>query len=126
MDSERIPPIEFARLQRHCANTYEVLLWQLLRNRKRKGMKFRRQPPSGIYTLDFFCAEASLAVEIDGEHHFTAEGQAYDAARDRWLASQGIEVLRFTGKQVDFETEAVLDTIDAALEKRTAKGRRPR
>ena len=46
--------------------------------------------------------------------------------RDRWMASQGIEVLRLTGKQVDLETEAVLDTIDAAPEMRTAKGRKPR
>ncbi len=126
MKQERISPIEFARLQRACANTYEELLWQLLRNRKRKGMKFRRQHPLGIYTLDFYCAEAALDIEIDGTHHFTEQGKAYDAARDRWMNSQGIEVLRFSGKEVEFETESVLCSIDAALEKRLDTGRKTR
>jgi very-short-patch-repair endonuclease len=38
-------------------------------------MKFRRQHPLGIYTADFYCAEARLVIEVDGTHHFTEEGK---------------------------------------------------
>jgi hypothetical protein len=39
---------QFARHLRQCQNTYEELLWQLLRNRRRCNKKFRRQHPIGI------------------------------------------------------------------------------
>jgi very-short-patch-repair endonuclease len=35
-------PIDFAKYLRQTANSYEQLLWQLLRNRQRCGKKFRR------------------------------------------------------------------------------------
>ena len=49
------PPIEFARQLRQVSSSYENYLWQLLRNRQRHGMKFRRQHPLGAYTADFYC-----------------------------------------------------------------------
>ena len=54
-------------------------------------------------------------MEIDGRDHFTEEGRLHDEARDRFTHSQGIRVLRFTGKQVELETEWVLVQIDQAL-----------
>ncbi len=78
-------PIEFARFLRRTSNAYEQLLWEMLRNRQRCKMKFRRQHPLGKYTADFFCAEAKLVVEIDGTHHFTEQGQRHDAIRDQWM-----------------------------------------
>ncbi|TWU04917.1 endonuclease domain-containing protein [Stieleria varia] len=113
--NKKLNPIDFAREQRKSGNTYEHDLWQLLRNRQRLGFKFRRQQPLGIYTADFFCPDARLVIEIDGKDHFTNEGKLYDAARDRWMQSQGIHVLRFTGKQVDLDMRGVLDAIDAYL-----------
>ncbi len=59
---------------RHCQNTYETLLWQLLRNRRRCNKKFRRQHPIGIYSSDFYCPEERLVVEIEGRDHFTEQG----------------------------------------------------
>src|SRR5688500_16207869 len=56
-------PIEFARQLRQTGTSSERLLWQLLRDRQRCGKKFRRQHPLGSYTVDFYCAEAKLAVE---------------------------------------------------------------
>ena len=44
------------------------------RDRKLGRLKFRRQVPIGERIVDFFCAEANLAVELDGSghcHHFT-------------------------------------------------------
>ncbi len=114
-------PIEFARDLRQSARSYEALLWQLLRNRQRCGKKFRRQHPLGIYTADFYCAEAKLVVEVDGSPHQTSEGQRKDEARDAWMRGQGIEVLRFGGFEVEEDTRQVLERIDDVLIERCAK-----
>jgi very-short-patch-repair endonuclease len=114
-------PIEFARFQRRTARSYEQLLWQFLRNRQRCGKKFRRQHPLGHYTADFYCAEAKLVVEVDGSPHQTAEGKQKDAARDAWMKLQGIEVLRFGGWQIEFETRQVIESIDEVLRQRRAQ-----
>ena len=111
----RMEPIEFAKHLRQSSNSYEDLMWQLLRNRQQCDKKFRRQHPLGIYTADFYCAEVKLVIEIDGADHLTPEGQAHDRARDAWMHSQGIRVLRFTGKQVDLETRCVLEHIELVL-----------
>ncbi len=114
-------PIDFARYLRQTARSYEELLWQLLRNRQRCRKKFRRQHPLGIYTADFYCVEAQLDIEIDGSPHHTLEGKRKDEARDAWMRSQGIEVLRFGGWQVESETQEVLQRIDDTLRTRCAK-----
>jgi very-short-patch-repair endonuclease len=114
-------PIDFARHLRQAATSSEAYLWQLLRNRGRCGKKFRRQHPLGIYTADFYCAGAKLVVEIDGSPHQTMEGKQNDEARDAWMRSQGIEVLRFGGWQVESDTQQVLEQIDDMLRQRCAK-----
>ena len=105
----------FTRHLRQCQNSYEVLLWQLLRSRRRCNKKFRRQHTIGIYVADFYCAEERLVIEIDGRDHFTEQGRLHDEARDRFMHSEGICVLRFTGKQVETETDWVLAQIDQVL-----------
>jgi len=108
-------PKDFARGQRQSADEFEQLMWQLLRNRQRCNQKFRRQHPLGIYTADFYCAEEKLVVEVDGDSHLSDEAKRYDAARDRWMKSQGIRVLRFTCTEVEKCTQHVLEKVDAAL-----------
>lgn len=115
---EPLEPIEFARRLRELATSSENLLWQLVRNRQRCGKKFRRQHPLGAYTADFYCAEAKLVLEIDGAPHKTFEGGQRDEARDAWMRSQGIEVLRFGGWQVERDARVVLERIDAVLAER--------
>ena len=65
----------------------ETHMWALLRG-NRLGVKFRRQHPVGPYVLDFYCPEAALCVEVDGEIH--AEHKLRDERRDRYLAERGI------------------------------------
>ena len=113
-------PIEFAKYQRRTSRSCEQLLWKLLRDRQRRGKKFRRQHPLGIYTADFYCAEAKLDVEVDGSPHQTIEGKRKDAVRDAWMLSQGIAVLRFDGWQVESQTQQVLECIDDMLRQRCA------
>ena len=101
--------LAFARELRQQQTDAEQLIWGLLRNRRLKNAKFRRQHPSGAYILDFYCAEHGLVIELDGSQH--AEQQRYDAKRDQWLSSQGLRVLRFWNNQVLQDTEAVLTVI---------------
>jgi very-short-patch-repair endonuclease len=88
----------------------EILLWRELRDRP-GGLKFRRQHPSGPYTLDFYCNDARLAIEVDGEAHEHGDRPEKDLARDAWLAEAGIETLRMPAIDVLHDLESVLRTI---------------
>src|ERR1019366_6677193 len=69
----------------------EIKLWNRVKHQK-LGFKFRRQHPFRPYVLDFYCAEARLAVELDGPSH-DERGDA-DLRRDAYLMENGIETLR--------------------------------
>ena len=112
--------LEFARALRVNATDAERLVWTLVRNRRLDGFKFRRQHPFGTYILDFYCAQAGLAVEIDGGQHFREGQERYDAPRTEYLHERGVRVLRFTNRQVLLETEGVLEVIWLVLLERTA------
>jgi very-short-patch-repair endonuclease len=103
----------WAREMRGRMTDAEALLWQLLRNRRIAGAKFRRQHPVGRYILDFYCDEKKLGIELDGGQH--TEAVDYDARRDAWLSMQEIRVLRFWNNQVLTETEAVMEAIYSEL-----------
>jgi very-short-patch-repair endonuclease len=52
------PPLDprllaYAREMRQDATNAEALLWELLRNRRLAGYKFRRQVPVAGYIIDF-------------------------------------------------------------------------
>jgi very-short-patch-repair endonuclease len=85
----------------------EILLWRELRQRP-GGLKFRRQHPTGPYTLDFYCNDARLAIELDGEAHGRGDRPEKDAARDAWLAEAGIETIRIPAVEVMHDLEGVL------------------
>ena len=76
------------------------MLWSRLKTRGRGKPIFRRQYAFASMVFDFYCPAARLAVEIDGATHWDEDKQAKDEARDRWLNSQGIEVLRIGAASV--------------------------
>ncbi len=53
---------------RNRSTAAEDLLWQVLRN-GRLGLRFKRQYSIVNYVVDFFCAKAKLAIELDGNIH---------------------------------------------------------
>ncbi len=85
----------------------EVLLWRELRKRP-DGLKFRRQHPAGPYSLDFYCAEADLAIEVDGESHERGNQPERDANRDGWLRLHDVRVLRIPAAEVLHDLDAVV------------------
>lgn len=103
--------IEFARYQRRTANEFANTVWQWIRNRQIDRAKFRREFPIPPFTVDFCCVERMLIIEIDGEAHFTDEGQLHDQIRDRFLRSLGYRVLRIQGYDVIREGGFVIQWI---------------
>jgi very-short-patch-repair endonuclease len=85
----------------------EVIIWQALRKRPH-DLKFRRQHPTGPYVLDFFCGDARLAIEIDGEAHSRGDRPKRDEVRDAWLLASGIATLRIPAAEVLDDADAVL------------------
>jgi very-short-patch-repair endonuclease len=77
----------------------EILLWQALRKQP-SGLKFRRQHPSGSYVADFYCHEARLIVEVDGEAHNRGAAPRDDERRDAWFAERGLSVLRIPASEI--------------------------
>src|SRR5215216_4051714 len=80
-----------SRELRSSMSVSEKKLWEKLR-RKQLGFAFKRQVPVGPYTLDFYCPEASLCVEVDGEQHLFRK--ALDARRDTYLSLKRIATIR--------------------------------
>ena len=89
----------------------EATLWSLLKNRQLEGRKFRRQHSVGKYILDSCCPSEGVAIELDGEHHFTDQGLSYDEKRTNYLTSLKIQVLRFENEEVFQSPSAVLAEI---------------
>ena len=90
----------------------EVLLWRELRKRP-SGMKFRRQHPAGPFVADFFCHEARLILEVDGEAHERGDRPSRDHKRDAWFAERRFEVLRIPAYEVLKDVNRVVEAIAA-------------
>ena len=103
------------RALRRDATDAERALWALLRSRRLDGYKFRRQHAAGPYILDFYCAQARLAVEVDGSQHDTPDGAAGDATRTAYIESLGLRVLRFSNRDVLTNADGVLEALLHAL-----------
>jgi very-short-patch-repair endonuclease len=103
------PLLTAARELRQPQTPAEQKLWSRLRDRQLDGFKIRRQHPIDRFIVDFYCAEARLCVEIDGESH--AEQVDYDQARTEYLNERGYTVIRFTNREVFNQFEAVLQRI---------------
>jgi very-short-patch-repair endonuclease len=90
--------VERARQMRKSMTKAEFKLWtDFLKDHE---LKFMRQRPIDNYIVDFYCAEKKLAVEVDGDSHYSADALEYDVKRTGVLKEYGITVLRFTNDDV--------------------------
>lgn len=92
----------------------EYKLWQYLRRRQLGGYKFLRQYSIDKYIIDFYCPRKRLAIEIDGGQHFK-ETKEYDIARDEFLETKNIKVIRFWNFEIFQNIEGVLFEIRKEL-----------
>jgi len=93
----------------------EAILWSKLQKRQVLGFKFRRQFSVGAYILDFYCPDAKLAVEIDGDSHLRENAPEYDGNRQASIEQLGIHFLRFTNQEIHKNLFEVLETIRGAV-----------
>ena len=106
-----------ARSLRRSMSLPEIMLWQFLRQ-KPEGIKFRRQHPSGPYVADFYCHEARLVIEVDGEAHGRGDAPQLDARRDQWFAEKGLVVLRIPATEIMRELNNATTAIMEAAKRR--------
>jgi very-short-patch-repair endonuclease len=101
------PTRSLARKLRREMSPAERRLWRHLRGDP-EGLHFRRQHQASPYVLDFYCARARLAIELDGTGHRYGDQPQHDARRDAWLAANGITSLRIPA-------DALLHHLDGVL-----------
>ena len=107
-----------ARDLRRNSTDVEKKLWRALREQL-PDVKWRRQMPVGPYFVDLACFAERLIIELDGGQH-TPET---DAARTRFLESQGYRVLRFWNNDVLENIEGVVSKIESVLKGRPSPSR---
>ena len=100
---------------RRSGTSAEAVLWKRLQRRQIEDKKFRRQVSIGRYIVDFYCPERRLAVELDGEPHFSPTIDEYEAERSRYIESCDITLIRFENCEVHNAIEAVIETIRERL-----------
>ena len=79
-----------------------------------------RQKVFGKYILDFYCAEAKIAIELDGVQHYEQSAKHKDAERDELLKQQGISVLRYTNIEFNRNFDGVCQDILRNIQKATS------
>ncbi|MFZ2906841.1 MAG: NTP transferase domain-containing protein [Cyclobacteriaceae bacterium] len=113
--------VDITRHLRSLQTAEEKQLWEKLRNRKLKGIKFLRQHPIVyghrgnsplFFVADFYCNALKLVIELDGKvHKFQKD---YDANRDSILKQLGLKVLRIENEEL-VNLESVLKRISEFL-----------
>jgi len=102
-----------ARDLRRDGSRAERKVWELLRDRRIVGAKFRRQHPIGPYFADFACISRKLVIEVDGDHHaFQVEA---DARRTAAMEHQGWRVVRFWANEVVQNPEGIWAEIEQVV-----------
>ena len=101
----------FRKNLRNSSTSAEAVLWKYLKNSQLEERKFRRQHSIESYILDFYCPSEKLAIELNGNDHFTSFGLTQDEIRDKFLNSLNIKVLRFENKEIFERLEGVLEDI---------------
>jgi very-short-patch-repair endonuclease len=94
----------------------EEAFWELVRDRRFDGLKFRRQHPLGPYIADFFCFDKQLVVELDGAVHEERDQQRRDTERSLALATYGLRVFRCSNDEIAADPMVVLDRLRSFLQ----------
>ena len=79
-------------------------------------LRIQRQKTIANYIVDFYCAKAKLAIELDGSQHYEPTGHQYDEQRTKKLEQMGITVLRFTNLEIWQEFVAVKERIHREIQ----------
>ncbi len=105
--------VPFARQLRKEMTKEERHLWyDFLRD---YPIRFTRQKVMGKYILDFYCAQAKLAIELDGSQHYEDINLANDAQRADFLSGYDVTVIRIPNNDIAENFRGVCEYIDTAV-----------
>ena len=93
--------IELARHLRRNAIPAERTAWELLRDRRCAGVKFKRQHPIADFIVDFYAPHLKLVIELDGSIHQEPGHAERDAIRASEIESLGYRVVRVANEDVN-------------------------
>ncbi|MDD2907156.1 MAG: DUF559 domain-containing protein [Candidatus Gracilibacteria bacterium] len=113
---------ELSRELRKKGTKEEEILWELLRNKKLNGIKFRRQHPFGRYVADFYSDELKLVIELDGKIH--ENQKEYDEIRDEIIKTYGVNILRIKNEEINNDIEKLFKRILSPMGGKYQKGDR--
>ena len=108
-----------ARHLRKTMTREEGILWRCYL--RKYPVRFYRQYAIGQYIADFYCRQAKLVIELDGSQHFMEAGQEHDQRRTAYMERFGIQVLRFTNKEILSNLYGVCEYIDLVVKNRLKK-----
>ena len=109
---------ERAKAMRENMTRAEKAVWDLLKEKKVLGLRFKPQHPIDIFIADFYCHPLKLVVEIDGGVHISEDQIEYDIGREAELDRFGIKVIRFTNEEVERDIIHVQNEIERICKER--------
>ncbi|MBO4306342.1 MAG: endonuclease domain-containing protein [Clostridia bacterium] len=113
--------VPFAGVLRKNMTRQEKKLWY--RFLSKYPVRFYRQKVLGKYIADFYCAKASLVIELDGSQHYKYRELEHDAERTLFLEDYGLSVIRISNYEVDSNFEGVCLYIDNIVKGRCGLNR---
>ena len=109
-----------SRRLRKDATLPERRLWDLLRDRRLSGFKFRRQHVIGPFVVDYFCPASNLVIELDGRSHDDRFEE--DRRRQEYLEREAdVRIFRIANDDVLDDPESVLIAILRLLDGSSAR-----
>jgi very-short-patch-repair endonuclease len=99
-----------AKSMRLEAAKLEHKLWSALQGGK-LGAAFERQHKIKPYLIDFYCAGAKLAIQLDGD----IQQPVRATARSRFMSNKNIRVLRFSNSDLSQDFSGAITSIRDAL-----------
>jgi len=109
--------ISLARELRKGQTDTENEFWELVRNRRFKGVKFLRQHPIELeylgqkkhFVADFYCAKAKLIIELDGSIH--ENQKEHDELRTYLISNLGVRVVRINNEELK-DRESLMEKLN--------------
>ena len=68
--------------------------------------------------MDFYCASTILVIEVEGSQHYEPQGMVHDAERSQFLTAFGLDVLRFSNRDIDRDFRGVCEQIEITIQNR--------
>lgn len=100
--------LQRARELRRDRTPAEKILWNELRANK-LGVHFRRQQVIAGFIVDFYCHNATLVVEVDGDIHDLQQEE--DVRREKVFHEMGLRVVHFRNDEVMRKLSVVVGRI---------------